>query len=50
MEKNIKNECVYMHVYKKDVYAYIHVQLNHFAIQQKLPQNCESNILELRKV
>ena len=31
--------------YEKDIY----VQLNHLAVQQKLTQNCESTLLQLKK-
>ena len=29
---------------------YIYVQLNHFAVQQKLTQHCKSARLELKKI
>ena len=30
----------------KEEYIYIYVQLNHFAVQQKLTQHCKSTILQ----
>ena len=31
------------------IYIYIYIQLNHFAIYQKLTQYCKPNILQLKK-
>ena len=42
MEKNMKKNMYYMHVY---VCAY----LNHTAIHQQLTQHCKSTMLQLKK-
>ena len=39
MEKNLK----------KDIYIYLYVLQNHFAVHQKLKQHCKSILLQLKK-
>ena len=34
---------------EKNMKKYIYVKLNHFAVQQKLTQQCTSTILQLKK-
>ena len=34
---------------KKNVYIYIYVELNHFAVHQKLTQHCKLTILQFKK-
>ena len=33
---------------KKDIYIYIYIKLNHFAVYLKLAQHCKSTILQLK--
>ena len=42
MEKNIK-ENIWIHIY-----VYLYVQLNHFAVQQKLTQHCKAIMHQLK--
>ena len=35
--------------YKKRIYMYIYIWLNHFAVQQKSTQHCKSTIFQLKK-